>query len=98
MSNSTCCFCCCLFKGKKPGLVCLIPELCYITGLTDAVRQDFRVMKVSVFCFSAEHALLRIAFRKIRFRMFKGDMIPGNGNRTEYLNNKEKERLLSMEM
>lgn len=29
----------------KPGLVCLIPELCYITGLTDAVRQDFRVMK-----------------------------------------------------
>lgn len=32
-------------RGKKPGLVCLIPELCYITGLTDAVRQDFRVMK-----------------------------------------------------
>ena len=36
-----------LLQGK-PGLVCLIPELCYITGLTDAVRQDFRVMKVSV--------------------------------------------------
>ncbi|KAM7451808.1 Piwi-like protein 2 [Porites harrisoni] len=32
-------------KGRKPGLVCLIPELCYITGLTDAIRQDFRVMK-----------------------------------------------------
>lgn len=32
-------------RGKKPGLVCLIPELCYITGLTDSVRQDFRVMK-----------------------------------------------------
>ena len=31
----------------KLGLVCLIPELCNITGLTDAVRQDFRVMKVS---------------------------------------------------
>lgn len=26
--------------------MCLIPELCYITGLTDAIRQDFRVMKV----------------------------------------------------
>lgn len=32
-------------KGRKLGLVCLVPELCNITGLTDAVRQDFRVMK-----------------------------------------------------
>jgi len=27
-------------------LICLIPELCCLTGLTDDIRQDFRVMKV----------------------------------------------------
>jgi hypothetical protein len=25
--------------------VCLVPELCYLTGLTDAMRSDFQVMK-----------------------------------------------------
>ena len=28
--------------------ICLIPELCYLTGLTDELRSDFRVMKVSL--------------------------------------------------
>nr|AWH61378.1 putative piwi-1 [Actinia equina] len=38
-------------KDAEPGrrktleIVCLIPELCSMTGLTDAIRQDFRVMK-----------------------------------------------------
>ena len=27
-------------------VICLIPELCYITGLTDVMRSDFKVMKV----------------------------------------------------
>ena len=26
-------------------MVCLVPELCYLTGLTDAMRSDFHVMK-----------------------------------------------------
>lgn len=30
---------------KQPEVICLIPELCYMSGLTDALRQDFRVMK-----------------------------------------------------
>lgn len=42
-----------LHKVKKKELreqgqtkvLCLIPELCYMTGLTDDMRQDFRVMK-----------------------------------------------------
>lgn len=29
----------------KTKLVCLIPELCYMTGLTDEMRNDFHVMK-----------------------------------------------------
>jgi len=26
-------------------MVCLVPELCYLTGLTDEMRSDFHVMK-----------------------------------------------------
>ena len=26
-------------------LICLIPELCLLTGMTDAMRADFRIMK-----------------------------------------------------
>jgi aubergine-like protein len=26
-------------------MVCLVPELCYLTGLTDEMKNDFRVMK-----------------------------------------------------
>ncbi len=26
-------------------LICLVPELCMMTGMTDAMRQDFRIMK-----------------------------------------------------
>lgn len=32
-------------KGKPLEVICLIPELCSMTGLTDAIRADFRVMK-----------------------------------------------------
>lgn len=33
-------------QGKKQlEVICLIPEFCYMTGLTDDLRQDFRVMK-----------------------------------------------------
>ncbi|XP_064215158.1 piwi-like protein Ago3 [Tribolium castaneum] len=31
--------------GKIERMICLIPELCYLTGLTDAMRNDFKVMK-----------------------------------------------------
>ena len=43
-------------------MVCLIPEFCYITGLTDAVRQDFRVMKVSFFQYNRIAATKRVTF------------------------------------
>lgn len=32
-------------KKEDPGLVFLIPELCSITGISDAMRQDFSLMK-----------------------------------------------------
>ncbi|CAL1300079.1 unnamed protein product [Larinioides sclopetarius] len=32
-------------EGEEPQLICLIPELCFMTGLTDAMRNDFKVMK-----------------------------------------------------
>ena len=32
-------------KDAEPIKVCLIPELCFLTGLTDSQRADFRVMK-----------------------------------------------------
>ncbi|XP_060893634.1 piwi-like protein 1 [Labrus mixtus] len=31
--------------GPPPGPAMLIPELCYLTGLTDKMRADFRIMK-----------------------------------------------------
>ncbi|XP_042319601.1 LOW QUALITY PROTEIN: piwi-like protein 1 [Sceloporus undulatus] len=31
--------------GVVPGVLVLIPELCYLTGLTDKMRSDFNVMK-----------------------------------------------------
>ena len=30
---------------KVEDIICLIPELCCITGLTEDIRKDFRVMK-----------------------------------------------------
>lgn len=35
-------------------MICLIPELCYMTGLTDEIRQDFRVMKVKIICYMSQ--------------------------------------------
>ena len=35
------------FQGKQLEVVCLIPEFCSMTGLTDTIRADFRVMKAS---------------------------------------------------
>ena len=32
-------------EGEEPHKICLIPEFCYVMGLTDAQRADFRVMK-----------------------------------------------------
>lgn len=35
-------------KGEEPEqdtLICLVPELCYMTGLTDKMREDFKIMK-----------------------------------------------------
>nr|XP_022317079.1 piwi-like protein 1 [Crassostrea virginica] len=34
---------------EKSEAICLIPEFCYLTGLTDELRQDFRVMKELAF-------------------------------------------------
>lgn len=34
---------------KREALLCIIPELSYMTGLTDDMRQNFKVMKV-MFC------------------------------------------------
>jgi hypothetical protein len=34
-----------LWLQEVEQLVCLIPELCYLTGLTDEMRSDFNVMK-----------------------------------------------------
>lgn len=31
---------------NREMLLCLVPELAYMTGLTDDMRQNFRVMKV----------------------------------------------------
>lgn len=31
--------------GKVEHLICLVPELCFLTGLTDVMRNDFKVMK-----------------------------------------------------
>ncbi len=32
-------------KKEDPGMIFLIPELCSITGISDAMRQDFSLMK-----------------------------------------------------
>ncbi|KAK2142285.1 hypothetical protein LSH36_977g02059 [Paralvinella palmiformis] len=56
-------------KGKRHqaqlDMICLIPELCYITGLTDEIRKDFRVMKdLSL------HTRLSPAQRQLALRKF----------------------------
>jgi len=39
------------FNWQQPlERICLIPELCFLTGLTDELRKDFRVMKVCECC------------------------------------------------
>lgn len=32
-------------EETKDTLICLVPELCHMTGLTDAMTQDFKIMK-----------------------------------------------------
>ncbi|PRD22810.1 UNVERIFIED_CONTAM: Piwi-like protein [Trichonephila clavipes] len=34
-----------LKQGVEPKLICLVPELCFMTGLTEDMRNDFKVMK-----------------------------------------------------
>ena len=38
-------------------MVCLVPELCSMTGLTEAARSDFKVMKVIVKAFGLHRKL-----------------------------------------
>lgn len=33
------------WQEEDSRMICLIPEFCYMTGLTDEMRSDFRVMK-----------------------------------------------------
>jgi len=40
-------------RKSKIETIMLVPELCYMSGLTDALRQDFRVMKVRCFVISS---------------------------------------------
>jgi aubergine-like protein len=35
----------CFSLQEEEQMVCLVPELCYLTGLTDEMRSDFHVMK-----------------------------------------------------
>ncbi|KAK8743630.1 hypothetical protein OTU49_001174, partial [Cherax quadricarinatus] len=51
-------------KGSK-GFICLIPELSYMTGLTDDMRSDFRVMKDI-----AQHTRLTPTVRQASLRAF----------------------------
>ena len=41
----------CLFVvyQEPEQVICLVPELCSMTGLTDKARNDFRVMKVKIY-------------------------------------------------
>ena len=34
-----------LSEGEVDRIICLIPEFCLMTGLTDAMRADFKIMK-----------------------------------------------------
>lgn len=53
-------------KGKKAlEVICLIPELSFMTGLTDEIRQDHRVMKDL-----ATHTRITPAQRRISLRNF----------------------------
>lgn len=31
--------------GKKERLICLVPEICFLTGLSNAIKNDFKIMK-----------------------------------------------------
>jgi hypothetical protein len=35
----------CFWLQEVERIVCLVPELCYLTGLTDEMRSDFHVMR-----------------------------------------------------
>jgi len=52
-------------RGKPLEIICLIPELCSMTGLTDAIRADFRVMKDI-----AQHTRVTPNQRKIAMKKF----------------------------
>ncbi|XP_076054688.1 argonaute 3 [Oratosquilla oratoria] len=57
---------------STPKFLCLVPELCYMTGLTDEMRSDFRVMKDL-----AQHTQMTPSARQASLRSFVKNV---NGN------------------
>uniref|UniRef100_A0A8D3CEH2 Piwi like RNA-mediated silencing 1 n=1 Tax=Scophthalmus maximus TaxID=52904 RepID=A0A8D3CEH2_SCOMX len=53
-------------SGGHPGPALLVPELCYLTGLTDKMRKDFKIMKDL-----SEHTRLNPDQRQGRLNSFK---------------------------
>jgi aubergine-like protein len=62
-------------------MICLVPELCVITGLTDDMRKDFRVMKEL-----SNHTRLAPPERHEAFRIFI-DTIRNTPNALKQLTN-----------
>uniref|UniRef100_A0A8D3CFA9 Piwi like RNA-mediated silencing 1 n=1 Tax=Scophthalmus maximus TaxID=52904 RepID=A0A8D3CFA9_SCOMX len=53
-------------SGGHPGPALLVPELCYLTGLTDKMRKDFKIMKDL-----SEHTRLNPDQRQGRLNSFR---------------------------
>ena len=52
-------------RKQPPEYICLIPELCYMTGLSEQLRNDINVKKVSKFGF------VKLLFIEIRVNVYK---------------------------
>nr|XP_053635445.1 protein argonaute-3-like [Cherax quadricarinatus] len=75
-------------QGSK-GFICLIPELSYMTGLTDDMRSDFRVMKDI-----AQHTRLTPTVRQASLRAF----VKNVNSKWMYMNNSVVESRLQTSM
>ena len=54
-------------EAELAKLICLIPELCSMTGLTDQMKADFRVMKdVAVFTRVTPSQRQAVGYRETR--------------------------------
>ena len=51
---------------KREQLLCLIPELAYMTGLTDEMRANFKVMKVFL-----PYSFVIVVSPFVRLRLFE---------------------------